>query len=136
MLLFAHYVEKSLIHGLGVFAAEAIKKGTLIWRFNPLLDRKIPINEYLELPSHAQQWVRRHSEFFPTDNCFVLAGDGNIFMNHSFDANLLWDFHDGYAFRDIAIGEEVTCDYRFVKTLDFEPELQSLLAQNFETAFK
>ena len=38
MLLVKTYLDKSLIHGVGVFADEFIKKGTLMWEFNPLID--------------------------------------------------------------------------------------------------
>ena len=33
MLLVKTYLDRSPIHGLGVYAAERIRKGTKIWRF-------------------------------------------------------------------------------------------------------
>jgi len=38
MLLIKTYLDKSPIHGIGVFAGEFIKKGTQVWEFNPLID--------------------------------------------------------------------------------------------------
>jgi SET domain-containing protein len=33
MLLVKTYLDKSAIHGLGVFAGEVIRKGAKVWRF-------------------------------------------------------------------------------------------------------
>ena len=40
MLVVKTYINKSKIHGFGLFAGENIKKGTVIWKFNPVIDRK------------------------------------------------------------------------------------------------
>jgi uncharacterized protein len=120
LLLVEHYVDRSQIDGLGVFSTHTIEKGTLIWRYDPIVDRKIPWNEFLKLSHSAQQWITHHAEFIPSKNLFVLAADGDLFMNHSFDPNLFSDDDDGYAKRNIAIGEEITCDYRYCKMLAFE----------------
>ena len=39
MLLVKTYLDRSPIHGLGVFAAEFIRKGTRVWRFVESFDR-------------------------------------------------------------------------------------------------
>ncbi len=46
MLLINNYVGKSEIEGVGVFAAEPIAQGTVIWRFDDDFDRLIPVEEY------------------------------------------------------------------------------------------
>ncbi len=38
MLLVKTYIGMSEIHGLGVFAAEAIADGAVVWRHNPMFD--------------------------------------------------------------------------------------------------
>ena len=115
MLLIEHYVGPSTIHGLGVFVAVDVPKGALLWEFNPLIDRMIPSGMLTSLPPHVQAQVERHSEYYPEIGCYVLGGDGDYFMNHADHANLVsapGEWHRGYADRDIACGEELTCDYR------------------------
>ncbi len=38
MLLIKTKLDLSKIHGIGLFAGEDIPKGTIIWRFNSLID--------------------------------------------------------------------------------------------------
>ncbi|TIS47846.1 MAG: SET domain-containing protein-lysine N-methyltransferase, partial [Mesorhizobium sp.] len=46
MLLIRTYVAQSAIEGVGVFAAEPIRKGASIWRLDPDFDRLIPVEKY------------------------------------------------------------------------------------------
>lgn len=125
MLLFKHFIAPSQIHGLGVFSSEFVPHGTLIWRFHPVMDRKISTLELSGLPLHAQSWVRSRAQFFPLLDVYVIASDGDLFMNHSDDPNMSSDGDECVALRDIIAGEEITCDYRFTKVMDFEPFLVS-----------
>ena len=38
MLLVRTYLDRSAIHGIGLFAAERIPKGTVLWRLEPSID--------------------------------------------------------------------------------------------------
>ena len=54
MMTVKTYIKESLIPGagLGCFAAEFIPKDTLIWRFNPHIDRKLSkdkVNTFLDI---------------------------------------------------------------------------------------
>ncbi len=40
MLLVKTFLDKSAIHDIDLFAAEGIRKGTVVWKFNPLVDSK------------------------------------------------------------------------------------------------
>lgn len=115
MLLVATILRDSGIHGLGVFAREPISKGTPVWRFDPLLDLKIPASA-----SHtplAQQFLDHYGYIIEEEGeaIVVLCGDHARFMNHDDEANtgsLDVDPYTDIALRDIEAGEEITCDYR------------------------
>ena len=119
MLLVPHFVAPSPIHGLGCFSSANVKKGERIWEFNPIIDRVIAEDELSVLPEHIVKLVQTHAEFIPDTSVFRLAADGAFFMNHSDNPNFD-DFGDyALARRDIAMGDEITCDYRVVKVWSF-----------------
>lgn len=112
MLLVPRYIATSRIHGLGVFSEQQIAKGTLIWEFNPLVDLRITRDQFRTLPDHARTWVERRAEYYPVGDFFILGADGDQFMNHSEDPNRYSVGQRGFAVRDIARDEELTCCYR------------------------
>ena len=106
---------KSLIHGIGVFTLEPIKKGQLIWEFNPVLDIRIPETELDSYPEAAREYIRIHSyvEIVDSRRVMTLCTDNSQYVNHSLDPNMI-ESEDGLsdiAARDIAAGEELTCNY-------------------------
>ena len=121
MILIDHYVAQSSIHGLGVFSAENATKGRLIWEFNPIIDREIPESKLSDLPSHVVNKIYRHAWYHPEIQCFWLGADGDYFMNHS-ETPAMEIFGKSFiASRDIFVGDELTCDYRVVNVLDYNP---------------
>ena len=57
-----------------------------------------------------RRWFLRYA-YLDESGDYVLCGDNGKFMNHSFDPNC--DDQEGpCTMRDIAEGEELTCDYR------------------------
>ena len=110
MLLVKTYLDKSAIHGLGVFAGQFIRKGTKIWRFVEGFDRFYSPKEFARLPKPARDYIRFHG--YRVDGEIILTGDHDCHMNHSDDANTY--LHNGYAIArsNIRKGEEITNDYR------------------------
>lgn len=123
MLLIDTFVGPSAIEGVGVFAAEPIRKGQLIYRFEPGFDRLIGEAELPNLPESIRHFVERYTYPHPKEaGMLVLDADNGRHMNHSLEPNT--DFRDsvfGYAIRDIAAGEEITCNYA-----EFEPDFYML----------
>lgn len=112
MLRVPTVVAPSPIEGVGLFATLPIAAGTVIWEFTPGVDWRIPVEEFALFPDPYRSWLLRYVYREP-DGHYVLCGDNGKFMNHSFDPNC--DDVDGpftVARRDIAAGEELTCDYR------------------------
>jgi len=108
-------LRPSAIHGIGAFAEEPIKKGQLVWQYDPRLDIRIPISELPRFPAAAQEHIRirAYSEMAGGQRVMTLCADNSQYVNHSSRPNLL-DSEDGLkeiAGRDIAVGEELTCDY-------------------------
>lgn len=112
MLLVKTYLDKSLIHGVGVFAGEFIAKGTLVWKFDPLIDIIMPPEQFSELPESAKDFIISHAVPYPfgADN-YCLSLDNAQYMNHSPEHNLQPDNEGDSALVDIPEGTELTVDY-------------------------
>ena len=110
MLLVKAYLDKSRIHGLGVFAAQPICKGAKIWRFVYGFDRFYTRKRLAKLPKAARDYINLHG--YQWKNEILLSMDYDTFMNHSENPNT--DFHNGFviARSNIRKGEEITNDYR------------------------
>ena len=110
MLLIKTYLDKSPMHGLGVFAGEFIRKCAKIWRFVEGFDRFYSPKEFARLPKPARDYIRQHG--YRVDGEILLTVDHDHHMNHSDEPNTL--LRNGYAVarRNIRKGEEITNDYR------------------------
>lgn len=123
MMLIPTYVAPSDVEGVGVFASEPIKKGTLIWRYEPSFDRLVPAAWLDEQSATMQDFLRKYA--YPAHDqpdMLVIEIDNGRFMNHTTAPNT--DFKkviEGYALRDIAPGEELLCNYS-----EFDPEFALL----------
>lgn len=128
-MLVPTYVAPSAIEGVGVFAAEDISVGSLIWHLDPEFDRLIPRIALADVPGHFREFVERYTYPHPDDATLsVLEVDNGRFMNHDTIAPNT-DFSvptRGVALRDIAKGEELTCNYA-----EFDPEFELLPARVF-----
>ena len=110
MLLVKTYLDKSAIHGLGVFAGEFIRKGKKVWRFVEGFDRVYSARQFSRLPKPARDFIRFHG--YRVDGEILLTVDHDRHINHSENANTFWRNGYSIARRDIAVGTEITNDYR------------------------
>jgi len=113
MLLVSTYVAASEIEGVGVFAAAPIARGEAIWRLNPDFDRLIPADSYDDMPETMKELIDRYAYPSPDKPGYlVYEVDNGRFMNHSDTPNTDFsEYGEGTATRDIAAGEELTCNY-------------------------
>src|SRR5947209_11395104 len=115
MMLVKTYLDRSPINGIGIFAAEFIPEGTVLWEFNPLVDVRLTDEEISQLSLPCQEQVRKYSYKEIPTGLYVLCNDDARFFNHSSTPNCLDTGVSGsdvtYARRDIYPGEELTCDY-------------------------
>lgn len=131
MMLVPTYVAPSKIEGVGVFAAEDVPEGQLIWELAPGLDRLIGSRELAELPPVLQAFAERYGYPYPHDpDVMIVELDNGRFMNHSDTPNTRFDDPDaGYTLRAIKAGEELTCNYA-----EFDPGFQMLPGRLFVRA--
>lgn len=118
MLLINTYVAQSEIQGLGVFAGESVARGSLIWELHPKFDISIDATEISTLPEHVRVFLARYTyPHLEMPGFVVLDADGGRYMNHSLTPNTDFRIFDkGFALVDIAVGEEITCNY-----FEFDP---------------
>ncbi len=112
MLLVKTCLDKSVIHGVGVFADEFVAKGTLVWRFDPLVDILLSPEQLAECPESAKEFLISHAVPYPfgADN-YCLTLDNAQYMNHSPKHNLQSFSEGDRALVDIPKGTELTVDY-------------------------
>ncbi|HEX9887561.1 MAG TPA: SET domain-containing protein [Longimicrobiales bacterium] len=105
------YLAPSPIEGIGVFTPLPIAAGTLLWEITTGVDWEMTPAELDGFPEPYQTSLRRWC-YENERGLFVLCGDNARFMNHSFAPNCDDSGELTVAVRDIAPGEELTCDYR------------------------
>jgi SET domain-containing protein len=110
MLKVKTFIASSNIHGLGVFAAHDIKRGTLIWEEG--FERIFTEDEVNAMPPDIQNIIRIRGWKDTFDGLYRLSIDNDQFTNHSDDSNTMM-MPDGtlVAKRDIVAGEEITNNY-------------------------
>lgn len=113
MLLIDVYLDRSPIEGIGVFAKQAVPKGALVWELDPRFDRLIENGLYESQTGAVKSYLDRYA--YPSRQSpghIVFEADDARYMNHSDAPNVDVSREDrAYALRDIAAGEEITCDY-------------------------
>jgi SET domain-containing protein len=113
MLLIQTRLGPSSIHGLGVMAAEPVRAGQPIWRFEPDLDLVLPLARLEGLPPAFRAYLDTYAYAAPEfPGSVVLSCDHAKFLNHAEDPNTEIRGRETFASRDIAVGQEITCDYR------------------------
>lgn len=131
MLLIRTYLDRSPIHGIGVFASEAVPAGTVVWVFAPSVDRVLRTQDVAALPLSAREQVEKYAYLDMRTGELILCGDDARFFNHADVPNVIDDADDPYrciAARDIMPGEELLCDYReFDRSADEKLGFASLL---------
>lgn len=109
MLLISTYIMYSEVDGFGLFATNSIPKDTIMWKFNPLIDKVMTKGELETLPQHVQAYFAKYAAH--KDNKCYLWLDNNRFTNHSDKPNTKHKDNKLIAIRDIEADEEITQTY-------------------------
>lgn len=111
-------VKPSPINGLGLFADEDIKKGTITWKYNPRFDISFDPKEVAQMSDWLQNFIKTYSYLSKESNNYIYSIDDSRFTNHSAkNANIdTIPFPEsietyGVANRDIKKGEEILVNY-------------------------
>ena len=121
MIHIKYKLDKSPIHGIGIFADQDIKKGQLIFTAEPILDVNITEDQFSSLNDTEKKEITYWGYFDKITNRWHVDFDHIHFLNHSFSPNTTQDLTSSearlIASRDISSGEELTQNY-----LEFENE--------------
>lgn len=116
MLTVETYIDRSTIHGIGLFADQFVAREDIVWQFNPRVDLVYDEQSWLHLLENISKaslaTLRRLS--FKENGSFFLCIDNAQFMNHSPDLANVYQVHDKNIMRagkDIHRGEELLCNY-------------------------
>ena len=104
-------IDKSNMHGIGLYAAQFIPKGTVTWEYTPEFDNCYPLDCIKRMPKHIKKRFLDYSYIDYKQNKYVLCFDDQRFINHSNKPNIKSTPNMDVALRDIKKGEEMTCNY-------------------------
>lgn len=113
MMVVRTFLDKSPIHGFGVFAKVFVPQGAKVWEFHEKLDLRFTPEEFEALPESVREELEWHMYEPEEGGSYYYEATMGKYMNHSREPNV--DFSTvgvGVALRDIQPGEELTCDYR------------------------
>jgi SET domain-containing protein len=99
------------IHGVGLFAAEFIPKGTITWQYDPEFDTAFEQSAIERIPEHVRSQFMKYSYYDHDLKKYVLCSDDQRFINHSDNPNIVSTPQRDEALIDIHLGEELLCDY-------------------------
>jgi SET domain-containing protein len=119
MLLVSTYLATSPIHGIGLFAAQVIAADARIWKRDHAIDISLTEEQLQALPQPCRNRIWSYCYKQRRTGLYVLCGDDARFFNHSATPNCVDRKDDDgagvtLAKRDIAVGEELTCDYSII----------------------
>lgn len=116
MLRVRTYLDRSIIHGIGLFADEDIPEGRVVWEFSAQVDLVFGKAEWERLLEYcapeSMEQIRKYS--YKEGQRYYVCFDNAQFMNHDpARANVIsGDTLDSMvAARAIRTGEELLCDY-------------------------
>ncbi len=107
-------LQKSKIHGIGLFANQLIRKGTVTYQYTPWFDISYSKKELIKMFKPARKQVLWYAYFDKKIKKYVLCSDDQRFINHSKNPNKInikSTPDKDIAIRDIKKGEELLCDY-------------------------
>ena len=112
MFLIRTRIGPSRIHGVGVFAVDAVPTGTVVWRYDPAFDRIVTDEELARSPPAFRAYLDAYA--YPSadlDGATLLCCDHAKFLNHSAEPTTEERPFTSLAARPIAAGDEITCHY-------------------------
>ncbi len=119
MIHVRYKLDRSDKHGIGLFAAEEIAKGKLIYTASPLLDVNITQERFESLHDREKQEILWWGYFDKRTNMWHVDFDVSHFINHAKIGTVTQDQNHKETYlvatRDIKEGEELTQNY-----LEFE----------------
>lgn len=125
MLTVPTFIQQSSIEGIGLFAAQAIPKGTVVWKFDPRFDLAFDPVDVAQMTETQRNLIEKYAYLSSTSGKYIFSIDDSRFTNHSSLHNNIEMVRvddepetRAVASRDIAMGEEILENYRDFDTND------------------
>ena len=119
MIHIKYKLDKSKLHGVGLFTEEDLKKGQVVYTASPLLDVDITDKEFESLNKKEKREIKYWGFWDEPNNVWHIDFDNSKFINHSFEPTLTQKSEHKEAYlittRAVRKGEELTQNY-----LEFE----------------
>jgi len=116
------YLAPSDVHGIWLFAGEAIKKWETVWIPSEVFTLHIPQDAYDALPKEDQEVIAHYGYFHKEQKIWHFSAENARYINHSVQPTIGIVVENDWvmALVDIEPGQELTQNYQ-----DFE-ELRDL----------
>ena len=101
--------QSGVCEGLGLFAKEHVKAGTVIWSFVEGFDVKVHVSKLDDLLFVQKLYVEKY--FWREGDYLYTSCDNSVFQNHSSNPNSGTAGDDMVSLRDILPGEEILVNY-------------------------
>src|SRR3978361_740375 len=113
MFIVPTFVDKSAIHGVGVFASSDIAAGQVVWRYQAALDQTVSEESLAQADPECLAFLEMYAyRSIDLGGRMGLPGDHARFLTHSNTPNTVEALFVSTSQRFIKKGEEITCDYR------------------------
>ena len=106
-----YHLDKSSIHGIGIFADEDISEGSIVYSINDALDLIVSASDFSNLSDDERHTISHFGYLDRSSDHWHLSFDDIRFCNHSPDSNIVLKGSSLVAKKDISCGEELTQDY-------------------------
>ena len=115
MLKIKSYLNISKVHGIGLFAGENIKEGTILWQYNPFIDQMFSMRKFQTVTQSLNYYGLQHlyASSYKRNNKYYYITDNARFINHSEKGyNIVFtDDHTEIASKDIKKDDEILENY-------------------------
>ncbi len=119
MMHIKYKLDKSVNHGIGLFADESLKARQLVYTASPLLDVNITQKQFDSLSENEKKEIMWWGFKMEDEGIWHVDFDVSKFINHSYEPTVTQEKNhkDAYlvATRDVRAGKELTQNY-----LEFE----------------
>ncbi len=121
MIHIKYKLNKSNLHGIGLFTDEDLEKGQIVYSSSPSLDLNLTENQFNSLKEEEKKEIKHWGFYNVKRKIWHVDFDVSKFINHSNQGNLTLDKNQAdttlVAIRNIAKDEELTQNY-----LEFEEQ--------------
>ena len=108
----SYKLDRSPIHGIGLFTAEDVAKGQLIYTASPVIDMDITDDQFKSLSATEKKEIQYWGFFDEPSQCWHVDFDVSKFINHAYDGTVTQDerHDDAHDRGDACRGRKFACE--------------------------